>query len=234
VGHSVASVPRQTHLAGRPVDGYDAPTLADDVGALINALDLGRVHIVGHDIGGWVAYALAVRHSASVRSAVVIECLLPGIEPDAPSPDVPMWHIGFHLVPGLAEVLVSGNERVYFGHFLTSGTARADTINDDEIAHYAQAYRGDARLRAAFEVYRALPQNIAFNTTSNSGGTVPLLLVGGEQCFGPSMAPLADHLRRHHGWTNIDTAIVKSARHYLPDESPDAVAELISRHASAH
>ena len=42
-----------------PDDGYDAATLAADVHGLVERLGLGPVHVAGHDIGGWVAYAYA-------------------------------------------------------------------------------------------------------------------------------------------------------------------------------
>src|SRR5690242_7643711 len=36
-----------------PPEGYDAAGLATDVAALVDGLDVGPVHVVGHDIGGW-------------------------------------------------------------------------------------------------------------------------------------------------------------------------------------
>lgn len=38
-----------------PTDGYAAADLAEDVHQLLSALGIDRAHIVGHDIGGWVA-----------------------------------------------------------------------------------------------------------------------------------------------------------------------------------
>jgi alpha-beta hydrolase superfamily lysophospholipase len=38
--------------------GYDAANMAEDVDQLVTSLKLSRVYIVGHDIGGQVAYAL--------------------------------------------------------------------------------------------------------------------------------------------------------------------------------
>jgi len=60
---------------------------------------------------------------------------------------------------------------------------------------------------------------------------VPLLLVGGEQVFGPGMPHLAKQLRAEYGWTDVDAAIVAGARHYLPEERPGEIAELIETHA---
>lgn len=54
-----------------PQTGYDAPTLAEDLYQLVGELALDRVTIVGHDIGGWVAYAFARSHPARVSRVVI-------------------------------------------------------------------------------------------------------------------------------------------------------------------
>ena len=46
------------------------------------------------------------------------------------------------------------------------------------------------------------------------------------------MPALAENLRAHHGWTDVRVEIVENGRHYLPEERPDEVAELIERHAA--
>lgn len=215
-----------------PDSGYDAAGLAQDLAELVDRLDLGPAHVVGHDIGGWVAYALARRRPDITRSVVVLETLLPGIEPpDAPAVEVPLWHGEFHMVPELPEALVEGRQATYFRYFFDIGTVGDDVVSDAEIEHYAAAYGDRAHLRAAFEVYRAIPQNIAFNAQNTARIDVPLLLVGGEQVFGPAMVPLAEHLRAEYGWTDTRAVIVEGGRHYLPEERPEDVAGLIERHA---
>lgn len=62
-----------------PATGYDAACMATDVAELIDGLAVGPVHVVGHDIGGWVAYALARLRPELVRTTVIMETLLPGI-----------------------------------------------------------------------------------------------------------------------------------------------------------
>ncbi len=42
--------------------GYDLPGLADDVDGLVRSLGAERAVVVGHDLGGWVAWTLAARH----------------------------------------------------------------------------------------------------------------------------------------------------------------------------
>src|SRR6185436_13161864 len=76
-----------------PATGYDAACMATDVAELVEGLAVGPVHVVGHDVGGWVAYALARLRPELVRTLLVMETLLPGIQPaDAPPVEVPLWH----------------------------------------------------------------------------------------------------------------------------------------------
>ena len=59
-----------------PRRGYDSDTLAADVLAVLDALDLPVVQLVGHEWGGWLGFTLALsaphRFSSSGRSAVSI------------------------------------------------------------------------------------------------------------------------------------------------------------------
>jgi pimeloyl-ACP methyl ester carboxylesterase len=215
-----------------PATGYDAACMATDVAELIDGLGVGPVHVVGHDIGGWVAYALARLRPELVRTMVIMETLLPGIEPpDAPPVEVPLWHGGFHMVPELPETLVHGREAAYFRYFFDIGTVEEYVVTDAEIEHYVTAYGDIARLHAAFEMYRAIPENAVFNNAHRTPVDVPLLLVGGAQVFGPGMPLLAKLLRADYGWADAEAVIVEGARHYLPEERPAEIAELIEQHA---
>ena len=61
----------------RPAHGYDVLTLTDDVAALIEALDLDRPLLVGHDWGGALAWIFAHRHSELIRGLLVVNCTHP-------------------------------------------------------------------------------------------------------------------------------------------------------------
>jgi alpha-beta hydrolase superfamily lysophospholipase len=60
--------------------GYDAANMAEDIYQLTKALKLERVYIVGHDIGGHVAYAFVRRYPDATRGAMILDTPIPGIE----------------------------------------------------------------------------------------------------------------------------------------------------------
>jgi len=61
--------------------GYDAANMAEDVHQLAEHLHLEHVYVVGHDIGGMVAYAFARRYPETSRGVMMIDAPLPGLGP---------------------------------------------------------------------------------------------------------------------------------------------------------
>jgi pimeloyl-ACP methyl ester carboxylesterase len=55
------------------VRNYSAAVDAEDLAALIEKLNLGRVHLIAHSYGGYAALFLATRHPELVRSLVLAE-----------------------------------------------------------------------------------------------------------------------------------------------------------------
>jgi pimeloyl-ACP methyl ester carboxylesterase len=139
--------------------GYDAANMAEDVHQLVEHLHLEHVYVVGHDIGGMVAYAFARRYPETCRGVMLLDAPVPGFGPwDAVKANPIIWHIHFQQTPDLPERLIAGREAIYLRHFLDS-----DTFSDADVARYARAYAAPEHLRALLEIYRAFPANEKFN-----------------------------------------------------------------------
>lgn len=82
--------PRGCGRSSVPADGYDIPSLADDVAWLCAEVGISRPVVVGHSLGAMVAIELAARHP-SVPLAVVAGD--PG--PINPLPETMRMHEGF-------------------------------------------------------------------------------------------------------------------------------------------
>jgi pimeloyl-ACP methyl ester carboxylesterase len=208
-------------------DGYDAANMAEDVHQLAERLHLGHVYLVGHDIGGMVAYAFVRRYPETSRGAMIIDVPLPGIGPwDAVKANPFAWHIMFHQTPDLPEQLLAGREAIYFRYFLDR-----NTFSDADVARYARAYAAPEHLHAMLEIYRAFPANEKFNAAQQSAIGVPLVLAPGENSPFEKLMPSIAAALQAHGCANVKVEVVKDSVHYVVDEQPEAVAELIERYA---
>lgn len=209
-------------------NGYDAANMAEDIHELAEHLHLDHVYVVGHDIGGMVAYALARRYPETSRGVMLLDAPIPGLRPwDAVKANPLLWHIHFQQTPDLPEQLIAGRETIYFRHFLNN-----HTFSDAEVARYARAYAAPEHLRAALNIYRAFPRNEKFNAAQRSAMSLPLVLAPGDNSpFGKLMPIFAEALRAH-GCTNVKIEVIRNSAHYVADEQPEAVAQLIERYAS--
>ena len=215
------------------IAGFEAANLAEDIRQLAVQQRLSRPYIVGHDVGGPVAYAYARLFPEALRGAMVIETPLPGLagwEETKANPIV--WHINFHLAPRTPETLITGRQEAYFREqFFNTGLIRKDAISSAEVARYAAAYASAEQLHAGLGFYRAAPANELFNKAQRNPTRVPLVLVGGAKSFAPLLPALAQDLKAH-GVAEVVVETVPDAAHYLADENPGEIAALIGRYAA--
>jgi pimeloyl-ACP methyl ester carboxylesterase len=74
LGYAVAAVDLRGHgLSDKPDDGYDYPTVCDDLAAVTDALAWDRPIVVGQSWGGNVVLEHAARHSDAVRAVACVD-----------------------------------------------------------------------------------------------------------------------------------------------------------------
>lgn len=146
-----------------PTQDWRKETLARDLYAFLQAMNLQKPVLAGHDIGGMVAYACARLFPNTLSGVAILDVPLPGIDPwDAVAGSAHAWHFDFHAQKPLAERLVSGRQAAYFRYFIGSVAKRPAAISDDAVRMYAAAYGSPESLSAGFELYRAFPADAAF------------------------------------------------------------------------
>jgi pimeloyl-ACP methyl ester carboxylesterase len=207
-------------------------TMAADMVALLDRLAITEpIHVVGHDIGGMVAFALASRHPERVRSVCWGECPLSGTttyQRDRMDHAVQQFHFIFHSVADLPEALVAGRERVYVSHFLNKITYNLTTFSEADIDTYAVAYAEPGAMRCAFGAYRAFEKDAEENrgwVEARGKCRVPTMILSGE---------FSRHLEEAHAMALevtqkevLQQGIVKGAAHYLAEESPGGFVEAV-------
>ncbi|MFD2470883.1 alpha/beta fold hydrolase [Amycolatopsis silviterrae] len=225
----VAAEPRGMGKSAKPRDGYDAGSLSDDLVAVMAELGHEKFAVLGHDIGMWIGYAMAVDHPARVTRLAVAEAAIPGISPEAPffssaTTNNRLFHFSFNRLEGINEDLVRGRESLYFGHQFATKSAPDNELEPAAVAHYvASIAESPDALRASFEPYRAIEVTIEQNRVRRETRlTLPILAIGGETsagaAAGETMASVADNVVSH---------VIEGSGHYPAEERPEAFLALV-------
>jgi len=205
---------------------YDAAAMARTVYEFVVARDLHQIYLVGHDIGGMVAYAFARDYPDRLRGVMVLDVPLPGLAGwDAAKTSA--WHIAFMQQANLPEKLIVGRQAEFLDYFFSF--SKFDAADK---AHFLRAYGTLDQLHAAFEMYRAFPATEKANAAFTAPNAVPLFLgFGAKSPFVNLMPKLADDLRAH-GMSKVETGTIANAVHYLAQDNPQALADLIAQQAA--
>jgi pimeloyl-ACP methyl ester carboxylesterase len=202
-----------------PSDGYTKAAMAQDIHALVKSLRLGRIRLMGHDIGLMVAYAFAAQFPQEVDRLVLMEAFLPGVG-DWNSVFLlrDLWHFHFYGKTPLA--LVTGRERIYLEHFWNDFAADPEkSLSEGDREFYANAYAQPGHMAAGMEVFRAFPQDAEdFTAFARTKLTMPLLVLSGEKAGGPFLIEQGRMVAR-----KVEGVLVKGSGHWLMEEAPDEV-----------
>lgn len=219
---------RGAGASSRPVAGYDKVTMATDLHALMtDVVGVASYAVVGHDMGAMVAFAAAATFPDAVSKVALIDAPVPGTAAwGALLANPRVWHVAFHGARDVAEALVAGRERFYLQQFFDLRTYDRGAISDADFEEYLRAYAGPGGMRAAFEAYRALPDDAEVNRRFLAAGKLqqPVLIVaGGTSNSGPLLAAMADEIADDTTFVQFD-----ASGHWVPEEQPDALADALA------
>nr|AAZ23055.1 hypothetical protein [Streptomyces fradiae] len=202
---------------------------AEDMRQLLGRLGVaGPIRLVGHDIGGMVAFSYARLYPEQVHRLALIDLLVPGLGLEkAMNPATGgSFHFGLFMAREVPELLFQGNERAFFQWWFPHLSATPGVFTPEEIDATTASYRGHDALRSGFEHYRTLLEDAETNRAWADSGhrmEVPLLAVGGQHNAGARLAdslrPVAPHLR---------AAVIEGSGHFVPEERPDALLDVLT------
>ncbi|EIF32963.1 putative hydrolase or acyltransferase of alpha/beta superfamily [Burkholderia sp. Ch1-1] len=210
-------------LSDKPTCGYTKREMAADLHALVEGLHGEPAHIVGHDIGGMIAYAYASRYPA--RSLTVIDVTIPGIgDWEQAIADPRVWHFAFHQKRDLPEALiVGGREHVYISSFIDQQTFRRGSISLPDINEYVEAYKHPGAFRAAMEMYRQFPQDAIDNRSAGRlPEEMPVLAIGGEKRWAGRVGERLSTVS-----SKVTSVSIPDAGHFVAEEQPGLFIDAI-------
>ncbi|QIX28372.1 alpha/beta fold hydrolase [Nocardioides sp. JQ2195] len=196
---------------------YRLGHLAADVNQLIDTLDAGPVHLVGHDWGAVVAWAVAT-DPARVRSLTAVSVAHPTafLRSMLGAQAAKSWYIGAFQLPRLPEKLLSDPRRA--GRFLGgSGMTRGmtETYQRDIVDHGA--------LPGALNWYRALPLTDPRAATGRI--SVPTTMVWSDRDV--ALGRRGIDLTEEYVDAPYSLHVLGGVSHWIPDEAPDVLAEIV-------
>jgi pimeloyl-ACP methyl ester carboxylesterase/quercetin dioxygenase-like cupin family protein len=211
-------------LSAVATSGFDKKNQAHDVAGVLDALHVGRIELVTHDIGNMVGFAFAAQFPERVVRFVLIDAPVPGVGPWEQILKNPLlWHFRFGG-PDM-ERLVMGRERIYLDRFWNEFSADPQHFPELARAHYARLYARPGNMHAGFLQFAAFDQDALDNQGFLAGKgklRMPVLALGGEKSFGLEMA---DVMR--FAADDVQGDVVPGAGHWIMEENPVATIALV-------
>lgn len=214
-----------------PAGDYSLGSYASLVRDLLATLDIDRVTVVGHSLGGGIAMQLAYQHPELAERLVLVSSGGLGREVS--------WMLRALTLPG-AELVMP----VVFPSFLkpvgdgfSSMTQRLGW-RSPRVAEMWQAYSSliDVAHRAAFaRTLRAVvePGGQAVDATSrlHLAAVLPTLIVWGDR---DPIIPVAHASAAHDAIPGSELAIFEAAGHFPPAEQPERFTEVLTDFLRRH
>ena len=211
-----------------PAGGYDKEQLATDLLGLLDALDLPRVGLVGHDWGAWSGFLACLRAPERFRGFAALGIVHPFQSPDLRV--LQAWRGTYQVVlgtPVLGERLLRDSTRPVEA-VVRLGTVRQEAFSPADVQAYAQVLQEPARARASSALYRSfvlresLP--VLLGRYRRARLTVPTRLVigAGDPVFSRALL---------RGWEDVaddmTVQVLPGVGHFVPEEAPDEVERVV-------
>lgn len=216
--------------SSKPASGYDADNLGDDVRTLLaNELKFDRFDLVGHDWGAVASYALAAQYPEVVSKLAIFEMLIPGVGPmekimEPRAGGQFLWHMGFHSVPDVPEMLIRNNLREYMQRFFTHYAAVPDAVDEESLDHYVGLYSEAGALRAFLTYYQNFWIHSEQTRAHMARGklAMPVLVYGGDGSQGELTKQCMEELA-----ADVSGGVIPNCGHWIAEENPEFVLSVL-------
>lgn len=217
----------------KPDGPWGPPDHTADLLALLDALGIDRVGVVGHDVGGAVMQALARAAPERVSGLFFFDFVHPGIGARMGTPDRlnEIWYQSFHQMPFAATLVGASRDtcRAYIGHFLRHWSHRKDAF-DDVLELFVDNFLQPGNLEGGFAHYRA---SHAGRIAMMEGSAPHLPPITVPTCVRwaarDAIFPAAWIDTLGETFADLDVAVLPGVGHFPHREDPDLAAGEIAR-----
>jgi pimeloyl-ACP methyl ester carboxylesterase len=212
-----------------PSGGYDDESLASDVLALLDALELPRVFLIGHDWGLQAGIRLCLRAPDRIERFVALNDVHPWSRPSLRDAlhAWRFWYIAVLAAPAVGGWLL--RNRPGFVRLLIRSWSARNAWTDQELDGFAERLREPPRARASVEYYRTLLRELPLVAGRYRNRTLrtPTLLL-----FGADDGVVRPHqLRGYEGHADdMRVELIPGVGHFTAEEAPELVVERTIKH----
>jgi pimeloyl-ACP methyl ester carboxylesterase len=232
---------RGYNLSCKPSDleAYRMRHLLTDVRGLIEELEIAPVTLIGHDWGGIVSWALALKYPELLERLVIIDAPPPftwnrDLRESPKQRDAVNYMVELSKPAPEPEQMLSANGFSMMDEIMRRIGGRRARLTDAELAVYREAWDQPGALTGGLNYYRAarMGEQVAaggvpeeYMTKINSQTvSVPTMVIWGEN----DAVLLPTLTRGLTEWVpDLRVEIVPGAGHWVPYEQPDEVNRLI-------
>ncbi len=220
---------RGFNLSDKPkgAANYRMEVLVEDVRELIEELGHDSAIVVGHDLGGLVAWHFAMQHPAKTQRLVVMNCPHPAHQ-RAMMTDVKQlrksWYILFFQLPVLPRLGIERRNFAVLRKLFRRDPARRDAYTDEDIERYVEAFR-HGTAGAAVQWYRALlRRNPLAIEESLRPIDIPTQVIWGRR----DSALRFEYAEPPAKWVwDVRVDVLDDASHWVQCDRPDEVNRLL-------
>jgi pimeloyl-ACP methyl ester carboxylesterase len=216
----------------KPIGPFGAADHAADMLALLEALGIGRVGIVGHDVGGAAMQPLARKAPQRIAGLFFFDFVYPGIGARMGMPDRlnEIWYQSFNQMD-MAPALVGASRescQTYISYFLRHWAHRKNAF-DDVLSVFTENFLKPGNLAGGFAHYRATHAGRIAMMKGEAPALPPIRV---PTCVRwaehDPLFPFAWTDRLGETFTDLDLALFPGVGHFPHREDPDRAAAEIA------
>jgi len=204
-----------------PAGPIEPDVFVRDLVALLDALGLDQVDVVGHDWGGFSSLLLSARHPERARRLLALSTPHPWLKV-TPRLALETWRAWY--AAAFAAGLMERDER------LAAWFIRREGVPEADVAIFAERLRGPERGSATTRLYRAYLRTLASTVRGAAPepcSTTPTLLMIGARDHAVAPKFVAGF---EDAGSDMRSEVLTGAGHFLCDTHPQVVAARVRSH----
>ncbi len=208
----------------RERDAYRIEHLVDDAAGIFDALGARRRLLVGHDWGGLIAWAFAMRRVRALDGLVIMNALHPEVFRrvlrHSWAQRARSWYVLFFQLPWLPEAMLAANGARAIKRAFTTMAVNKDAFPPEILEHYRRNAAAEGAITAMVNYYRANFNIFSKPAQSPEPISTPTLMIWGERDTALGLE-LTEGYEPHAA--DLELQRLPNASHWVQQDAPGEV-----------